>query len=216
MANNQPLSLTTCMGKIGAAGRKLATLSLVQGLLRSIPGLPAAALAGVVIMFFAWSCERQARRRDTLEAQQVKKLAAEEISRLQHQAAGALRDARQSVAAVRELYSQRQQLARQAERLRQSLESLHKQEFARADEVATLPTPEVVSRVASRLQEPVSGVRHQGSGQQEKQVPGVRCQASGQRSAGLEARNGGGRVVLVQSQALDNFAGGFIAGVLVR
>jgi hypothetical protein len=161
MGNNRPLSFKTCLGKIGATGRKLKSLSLVQGLLRSIPGLPTAALAGVVIMFFAWSCERQARRRDTLEAQQVKKQAAEEISRLQQQAAGALRDAKQSAPAVRELDSQRQQLARQAEGLRQSLESLHKQELARADEVATLPTSEVVSRVASRLQELVSDVRSQ-------------------------------------------------------
>jgi len=176
MGSNRPLSLTTCLGKIGAAGRKLASLSLVQGLLRSIPGLPSAALAGIVIMFFAWSCERQARRRDTVEAQQVKKQAAEEISRLQQQAAGALRDAKQSAQAVRELESQRQQLARQAEGLRQSLESLRKQELARADEVATLPTSEVVSRVASRLQEPVSGVRDQGS---EQQTPSPQMPAAG-------------------------------------
>ena len=166
MGSKQPLSLTTCLSKIGAAGRKLASLSLVQGLLRSIPGLPAAALAGVVIMFFAWSCERQARRRDTVQAQQVKKQAAEEISRLQEQAADALGDAKQSAQAVRELEAQRQQLARQAEGLSQSLESLRKQELARADEVATLPTSEVVSRVASRLQEPLSLAGDQGSGQQ--------------------------------------------------
>jgi hypothetical protein len=117
-------------------------------------------------MFFTWSCERQARRRDTAEAQQVKKQAAEEISRLQQQAAGALRDAKQSAQAVRELEAQRQQLAREAEGLRHSLESLRKQELARTDEVATLPTSEVVSRVASRLQEPVSAAGGQGSGQQ--------------------------------------------------
>jgi uncharacterized protein HemX len=176
------------LGKIVAAGRKLASLSQVQGLLRSILGLPTAALAAVVIMFFAWSCERQARRRDTVEAQQVKKQAAEEISRLQQQAASAVRDAKQSAQAVRELESQRQQLARQAEGLRQSLESLRKQELARADEVATLPTSDVVSRVASRLQEPPSGVREQGPGQQEEQVSGAGFQVSGQRSAGLEAQ----------------------------
>ena len=45
MGNNPPLSLTTWLGKIRAAGRKLASLSLVRGLLRSIPGLPTAALA---------------------------------------------------------------------------------------------------------------------------------------------------------------------------
>src|SRR5208337_879303 len=176
MGSKQPLSLTTCLGKIGAAGRKLASLSLVQGLLRSIPGLPAAALAGVVIMFFAWSCERQAHRRDVAQAQQVKKQAAEEISCLQQQAASALRDAKQSAQAVNELESQRQQLARQAEGLSQSLASLRKQELARADEVATLPTSEVVSRVASRLQEQVSGNREQGTGQQ---TPGLQMLAAG-------------------------------------
>ncbi len=96
----------------------------------------------------------------------MKKQAAEEISRLQQQAAGALRDAKQSAQAVNELEAQRQQLARQAEGLSQSLASLRKQELARADEVATLPTSEVVSRVASRLQEQVSGNREQGTGQQ--------------------------------------------------
>jgi uncharacterized protein YoxC len=154
------------LGKILAAGRKLASLSLAPGLLRTIPSLPTAALAGVVIMFFAWSCEHQARQRDMAEAKQVKKQAAEQISRLEQQAAASLRDAKQSAQAVRELEAQRQQLVREAEGLRQSLESLRQQELARANEVATLPTSEVVSRVASRLQEPVAGVGAQGSGQQ--------------------------------------------------
>jgi hypothetical protein len=116
-------------------------------------------------MFFAWSCEHQARQRDMAAAKQVKKQAAEEISRLQQQAAGALRDAKQSAQAARDLEAQRQQLAREAEGLRQSLESLRQQELARANEVATLPTSEVVSRVASRLKEQVSGNREQGTGQ---------------------------------------------------
>jgi uncharacterized protein YoxC len=178
MGNSRPLSLTTCLGKILAAGRKLASLSLAPGLLRMVPGLPTAALAGVVIMLFAWSCEHQARQRDMAEAKQVKKQAAEQISRLEQQAAASLRDAKQSAQAVRELEAQRQQLVREAEGLRQSLESLRQQELARANEVATLPTSEVASRVASRLQEPVSGVGAQGSGQQE-QGSGIRGQVSG-------------------------------------
>jgi regulator of replication initiation timing len=192
MGENRPLSLTTCLGKIGAAGGKLARLSLVQRLVRSIPGLPTAALAGVVIMFFAWSCERQARQRDMAAAKQVKKQAAEDISRLQQQVAGALRDAKQSAQAVRELEDERQQLAREGEGLRQSLESLRQQELARTNEVATLPTSEVVSRVASRLQEQVSGVRGQVSGQQEEQVSGVRGQGSGQQEEQVSGVRGQG------------------------
>ena len=182
MGNGHPLSLTTCLGKIRAAGRKLAGFSLTQGLLRMIPGLPTVALASVVIMLFAWCCEHQARRREMAEAKQVKKQAAEEISRLQEEAAGSLRDAKQSAQAVRELEAQQQQLVREAEGLRQSLELLRQQELARTNEVATLPTSEVVGRVASRLQEQATGNREQGTGQREEQVSGARGQVSGQRS----------------------------------
>ena len=179
MGTNQPASLSTDLSKIRAAGRELAGLSVVQGLLRIAPGLPAAALTGVAVMFLAWSCEHQARRREAAQAAQVKKQAAEEISRLQQQAAGAVRDAKQSTQAAQELETKRQQLAREAEGLRQSLESLRKQELARTNEVATLPTQEVASRVASRLEEQGTGNREQGIGQQE-QGSGVRGQVSGQ------------------------------------
>jgi len=181
MGQNRPLSLITCWARIGAAGWKLAGLGLAGRLLRSLASLPAAALAAVVIMFFAWSCERQARRREAAQAEEVKKQAAEAISKFQKQAADAIRDAQQSAHAVRELESQRQKLTRDAEGLRQSLDSLRQQELARINEVATLPTSEVASRVATRLQEQVSGVRYQVPGQQE-QVSGVRYQVSGQQA----------------------------------
>jgi hypothetical protein len=216
MGNNRPLSFTTRLGKIGEASRKLASHSLVQGLWRSIPGLLIAALAGVVITFFAWSGQAQG-----------------------------------------------QQLAREAEGLRQSPESLRKQEVARADEVATLPTSEVVSRVASRLEEQGTGNREQGTGQeeqvsgvrfqvsgqeeqvsgvrfqvsgQEEQVSGVRFQVSGQQEPGSGVRDRGswpaanassasGPALVLSDQgvrkvgtafAVEYFAGGFIAGVVVR
>jgi hypothetical protein len=178
MGNDQPPSRATSSSQISAACHKLASLSLVQALLRLAPGLPAAVLAGAVIMFFAWSCERQARQRELTQAKQEKKQATEEISRLQQHAAGALRQAQQSAQALRELESQRQKIAREAEGLRQSLESLRKQELARTDEVATLPTSEVASRVASRLQE--QGTEQQG------QVSGQQLQGEGNREQGTE------------------------------
>jgi hypothetical protein len=164
-----------------------ARLSLVQGLLRRIQVLPTAALAGLVIMSFAWSGERHARRRDALGNQQMKKQAREEISWLQRQAAGAPQDAKQSAQAVRELEAQRRQFAREAEGLSQSLEPLRKKELARAVEVAALPTPEVVSRVASRLQKPVSGVREQESGQ-ETSGPKILGPGNGGFIAGVHIR----------------------------
>jgi len=173
MANGGHLSLTTCLGKIRAAGRKLASLGSLRWLVRMFPGLPAAALAGVVIMFFAWSCEHRARQRDIEAAKQVKKQTDEEISFLRLKVTSALRDAKQSAQAAQELEGQRQELVREAEGLRQSLESLRQQELAHTNEVATLPTSEVMSRVASRLQEQGTGNREQGTGRQEP-VSGLR------------------------------------------
>jgi len=158
MGTCHPPSAPTELSKLGAAGRKLASLNVAQWLIRIAPGLPAAALAGVAIMFCAWTCEHQARRQAVIEAKQVKKQTDQEISRLQQQAAGSLEAARQSAQAARELEAQRQQLARETEGLLQSLESLRKEEFARLNEVATLRTQEVASRVATRLEEQVSGL----------------------------------------------------------
>ena len=153
MGTTKPPSPTTALSAIRAAASKLGSLGLVQGLLRIAPGLPAAALAGVAVLFFAWSCEHRARQREAAEAQQAKKQAAEQISQLEKQAASAVRDAQQSGQAAKELEGQRQQLARDADGLRQSLDSLRDQELVRANELASLTTEEVVKRVAARLQE---------------------------------------------------------------
>jgi hypothetical protein len=166
MGTTKPPLPTTGLSAIRAAASKLSSLSLVQGLLRIAPGLPAAALAGVVIMFFAWSCEHRARQRQAIEAQQIKKQSAEQISRLQQQASSALKDAHQSAQAAKELAGQRQELAREADGLRQSLESLRKVKLTQNNELASLTTEEVVKRVAARLQEQGIGNREQGTGQQ--------------------------------------------------
>ena len=184
MGSHTPSSPATYLSKLCAAWSKLSSLGLVKGLLRIAPGLPAAALAGLVVMFLAWSCEHRARQREAGEAQRVKQQAAAEISRLQKQAASAVRDAQQTTQTARELEAQRQQLARESEGLLQSLESLHKQELARTNEVATLTTQDVVNRVASRLQEQGLGIREQGLGNRQ-QGSGNREQGSGNREQGL-------------------------------
>jgi hypothetical protein len=166
METTKPPSPATVLSAIRAAASKLGSLGLVQGLLRIAPGLPAAALAAVVILFFAWSCEHRARQREAAEAQQAKKQAAEQISQLEKQAASAVRDAQQSSQAAKELASQRQQLAGEADGLRQSLDSLRNQELVHANELASLTTEEVVNRVAARLQEQGIGNREQGTAKQ--------------------------------------------------
>ena len=153
METTKPPSPTTALSDLRAAAGKLPSLSLVQGLLRIAPRLPAAALAGLVILCFAWSCEHRARQRAAEEARQVRKQAAEQISQLEKQAASALRDAQQSSQAARELDGQRQQLALQADGLRQNLDTLRTQELAHASALAGLTTDEVVKRVTERLQE---------------------------------------------------------------
>jgi hypothetical protein len=129
-----------------------------RGLVKLLAGLsgalvvPAGVLGALVVLFFAWSCERQAGLRQTLEAAQVKKQAAADVSRLQARAALALREANQQRAqAIRDLESRRRKLEREAAGLRERLASLQAQELAREGEVATLPTAEVANRVAARL-----------------------------------------------------------------
>jgi hypothetical protein len=188
MGTTKPPSPTTGLSAIRAAANKLSSLSLVQGLLRIAPGLPAAALAGVVIMFFAWSCEHRARQRQAIEAQQIKKQSAEQISLLAQQASSALKDAHQSAQAAKELEGQRQQLARKADALQQSLESLHSQQLAHENELASLTTEEVVKRVMARLQEQVSGVRGQAPGKEAvSSQPSAFSKNADQRSASQAA-----------------------------
>ena len=165
MAITQPQSPTTELRVLFAEAAK-ASFSLFQGLLRIAPGLPAAALAGVVIMFFAWSCEHRARQRAAAEAQQIKKQSAIQISQLQKQAASAVHNAQQSAQATKELEGQRQQLARQADALQQSLDSLRRQQLSQSNQLAGLTTEEVVKRVEARLQEQGIGNREQGPAQQ--------------------------------------------------
>ena len=166
MGTTQPPSPTTGLNAIRTAASKLGLFRLAQGLLRIAPGLPAAALAGLAILFFAWSCEHRARQRETAEAQQAKKQAAEQISDLQKQAASAVRDAQLSTQATKDLEGQRQQLARDADGLRQSLDSLRSQQLTHENELANLTTEEVVKQVAARLQEQGTGYGEQGTGQQ--------------------------------------------------
>jgi hypothetical protein len=151
MAKTLLSSLKTMLSRISAACGKIKGLSLAEGLGRKILNLPLTVLLALVVMLLAWSCEHRSRLQDRAAAEQVKAHDAAEISSLRKQADTAIRDAAQSTEAARELDVQRQQLARQAKGLSQSLESLRQQESARTGEVAALSTSEVVERVAARL-----------------------------------------------------------------
>jgi hypothetical protein len=195
MSTTQPPSPTTAWSAIRAAAGKLESLGLAQKLLRIAPGLPAAAVAGVAILFFAWSCEHGARQREAAKAQQAKKQAAEQISELQKQAASAVRQAQQSSQAAKELEGKRQQLARDADGLRQSLDSLRNQELVRASELAGLNTEEVVKRVTARLQEQGTGNRGQGT------EPATEAGNQGSQKRGQDARATAGETPAPQAAA---------------
>jgi len=162
METTKPTSPTTALSALPAEAAK-ASLSLLQGLLRIAPGLPVAALAGVVIMFGAWSCEHRARQREAIEAQQIKKQSTVEISRLEQQASSAIKDAHESAQAAKELESRRQQLASEADGLRQNLESLRQVAITQNNALAGLTTDAVVKLVAARLQLQAPGAGGQGS-----------------------------------------------------
>jgi len=195
MGTTQPPSPTTVLSAIRGAIGKLGSLGLVQGLLRIAPGLPAAALAGLAILFFAWSCEHRARQHEAAETQQAKKQAAQQISELQKQAASAVRDAQRSSQAAKELEGQRQQLARDADGLRRSLDSLRNQELVRANDLANLTTEEVVKRVMARLEEQGTGNREQGT------EPAAGSGNEGSQKRGQDARTTAGGTPAPQAAA---------------
>ena len=139
-------------------GALLATAKGLGGLAGRALLVPAAAAIALGLLFLAWSCERQARLRQTLETEQVRQRAAEDAARLEARAAANLREARaQHEAAMREYELRRARLEREAAGLRERLASLRRQEATQVAEVAALPLPQVVDRVRARLGE--TGIR---------------------------------------------------------
>ncbi len=159
-------------GFLLAAWRALHALAQ-SGLL--VPTVGALALG---LLFLAWSCERQARMRQTLESEQVRARAQQDAAQLEARAAANLREARsQHEAAMRDYESRRARLESEAAGLRERLTSLRRQEAAQVAEVAALRLPQVVDRVMARLGE--EGIRDQGLGISE---------TAGTRDSGLALR----------------------------
>ncbi len=161
----------------GAKPWKRVLLAAVKGL-GGLAGrallLPAAAAIALGLLLLAWSCERQARLRQTLETEQVRQRAAEDAARLEARAAATVREARaQHEAAMREYELRRAQLEREAAGLRERLASLRRQEATQVAEVAALPMPQVADRVIARLgvegSGEISGMRDSGLGTSERE-----------------------------------------------
>jgi hypothetical protein len=169
----------TGRSEIVAAGRNI---RIAQELLRRVPGLSAVAVAGMALLFHSWSCERRVERREVEEAEQIKRQASQDISRLQRQAADTLRAAQQSAQAARALDARRQVLEHEAKGLRQKLALLR----ARQEQ-------------SSSLGEQVPG----GGGSAPGAAGGIGEQGSEQVSGVGDAVPGGGPAIAARGLALD-------------
>ncbi len=142
-------------------------LFVLQKCARGLLLLPPLALGAGLISLAAWWYEHGAHVRQAAELHQLKKQADANVSQLQAQAEAAIREANQQHAReIRDLESRRRTLEQEAEGLRQRLVLLQREEHAQVEQVATLPTPELVNRVATRLglRTEEMGTRGQGSG----------------------------------------------------
>ncbi len=130
------------------------THRVIEPLKRFLRG-PYALLAaiGVVLVIGALALhEHDARLHRSFELQQLKSETAARVKELEERAAAALQAANQRNARViRELEASRLKLAKQGDKLRQRLAALERDERVRVERVATLPSNELVQRVATRL-----------------------------------------------------------------
>lgn len=117
------------------------------------------AAGALVLIGFIALREHDAHVRQATELKQLKRQTATDVAVLRDQAARALRQANAQVEEIQGLESRRRALEQRAEQLREQLASLQAQESREAGQVATLPTPEVAMRVATRL-----GIEERGSG----------------------------------------------------
>ena len=112
-------------------------------------------LAGLgtgILLLMAWFHEHDARVRQAAELQQLRKQTASDVADLQARAEAAIREVNQQRAEViRNLESRQQKLGQEADQLRNRLGFLRSEEKKQVEQVATLPTSEVVTRVATRL-----------------------------------------------------------------
>jgi len=99
-----------------------------------------------------WLHEHDARIRQNASLAQSRRETAAEVAGLKKQAAAAVEAANvENAQAIEKLKARRQNLERRDQELTSQLAALHQEEQAQAAQVATLPTSEVVTRVAAQL-----------------------------------------------------------------
>src|SRR5690348_8541022 len=123
---------------------------LMRGLMRRVPGRVWLA-AGGLLAAALW-VQHDARIRQQVGLQQLRKETSTEVSALRKQAAQEVAQANvKNAQAVAKLEQRRQEAEQQNRQLAAQLESLRKQAQIQAGEAATLPISEIVTRVAAQL-----------------------------------------------------------------
>ncbi len=125
--------------------------SRIAGFLSRVPWR-LLALAGCLLLGFAWWRERDARLHRGFELQQLKAETAQRVTELEARADAALRAANEENARlVRQLEARRRRLEVEAEALRRRLTALQAQERVRVGQVHALPPNLLAEHIASRL-----------------------------------------------------------------
>ncbi len=148
------------IGSLLSSTRRL--IERVKKLSRS-PLWPLGAVGLCGLAFALWLLKHDARLRQAYELGQLKKQTAADVSTLRTQAEAAIREANQQRAQeVRDLEARQRKLLEDADKLRERLAALQTEERAKAEQVATLPASELVTRVAARLGLPPQELSNSG------------------------------------------------------
>jgi hypothetical protein len=129
----------------------MAIIEALTRLMKRIPGWVWLAVGGLLVGAF-WLQQHDARIRQQAQLQQVRQQTSAQVAALERKARQDVRQANEENAqAIQKLEARRQQMERQNRQLAAQLASLRKQAQVQADQVATLPITEIVTRVAAQL-----------------------------------------------------------------
>ncbi len=119
--------------------------------IKRIPGWVWLAAAGLLLAAF-WLRQHDARIRQQADLKQLQQQTAAQVAALKKQAQQDIRQANvENAEAIQKLEARRQQMEQQNRQLAAQLDALRKQAQIQADQVATLPIRDVVTRVAAQL-----------------------------------------------------------------
>jgi hypothetical protein len=129
----------------------MAIIEALKNLRRRVPGVVWLAVGGLLVVAF-WLKQHDARIRQQVGLQQMRSETSAEVAALRKRAAQDVEQANvENAKAIAGLEQRRQQAEQQNLQLAAQLDRLRKQAQIQAGEVATLPTSEIVTRVAAQL-----------------------------------------------------------------